>query len=42
VFDGVKVSLDSSWKRENLRVVAFVQERRSLRIIGAAQTPIPQ
>ena len=42
VFDGVKVSLDFNWKRENLRVVAFVQERRSLRIIGAAQAPIPQ
>ena len=39
-FAGVKVSLDSGWKRENLRVVAFVQERRSLRIIGAAQVSL--
>jgi hypothetical protein len=42
VFAGVKVSLDSGWKRENLRVVAFVQERRSLRILGAVQAPIPE
>ena len=40
VFPSVKVSLDSDWKRENLRIVAFVQERHSLRIIGAAQTPL--
>ena len=40
VFSSVKVSLDSGWKRENLRVVAFVQERHSLRIIGAAQTAL--
>lgn len=40
VFSSVKISLDSDWKRENLRFVAFVQERRSLRIIGATQTPL--
>ena len=40
VFSSVKVSLDSGWKRENLRIVAFVQERHSLRIIGAAQTAL--
>jgi hypothetical protein len=40
VFAGVKVSLDSGWKRENLRVVAFVQERHSLRIIGSAQASL--
>jgi len=32
-----KVSLDSSWKRENLHAVAFIQERRRMHILGAAQ-----
>jgi hypothetical protein len=40
VFSNIKVSLDSGWKRENLRIVALVQERHSLRIIGAAQTAL--
>jgi hypothetical protein len=31
-----EVKLDSAWKRNNLRVVALVQERRSHRILGAA------
>lgn len=35
-----KLSLDSSWKRENLHAVAFVQERRHLRILGASQIPL--
>jgi len=30
------VKLDSGWKRKNLRAVAFVQEKRSRRILGAA------
>lgn len=35
-----KVSFDSSWKRENLHAVAFLQERRKLHILGAAQSPL--
>jgi hypothetical protein len=35
-----KVSFDASWKRENLHAVAFVQERRKLHILGAAQIPL--
>jgi hypothetical protein len=30
--------LDSAWKRNNLRIVAFVQERRSHHILGATVT----
>jgi hypothetical protein len=30
------LKLDSAWNRKNLRVVAFVQERRSRHILGAA------
>jgi hypothetical protein len=30
-----KVKLERSWKRENVRVVIFVQEQRSRRILGA-------
>ena len=30
-----KVKLDRSWKRENVRVVIFVQEQKSKRILGA-------
>jgi hypothetical protein len=30
------LKLDKSWKRDNLKVVAFVQERSSYRILGAA------
>lgn len=33
------VPVNSSWKRENLRVVIFVQERKSRRILGAAVAP---
>lgn len=31
-----QIKLRPSWKRENLRLVAFVQERKNSRIIGAA------
>ena len=32
--------LDKSWKREYLRAVVFIQERKSLRILGAAALPL--
>jgi hypothetical protein len=32
-----KVKFESSWKRENLRIVAFVQERKSRHVLGAAE-----
>lgn len=35
-----KVALDSSWRRENLHAVAFLQERRHLHILGASQIPL--
>lgn len=31
------VKIDSKWNRENLRAIAFVQEKRSRHILGAAQ-----
>jgi hypothetical protein len=34
------VALDKSWKRENISLVVFLQERPSLRIFGAAQIAI--
>jgi len=34
------VRLNSSWKRQNLRVVAFVQEQKSRQILGAATARI--
>jgi hypothetical protein len=34
------VHLDSSWKRQNLRVVVFVQGQKSRQILGAATVPI--
>lgn len=37
------VHLDSSWKTQNLRTVIFVQEKKSRRILAAAETtPNPQ
>lgn len=33
------VKIDSGWKRKNLRAVAFVQEKRSHHILGAAAIP---
>lgn len=34
------ISLKKEWKPENLQAVAFVQEKKSLRILGAAEIPI--
>jgi hypothetical protein len=34
--DESDLKLDSAWKRNNLRIVAFVQEKRSHHILGAA------
>jgi hypothetical protein len=34
------VKVNADWKRENLSVVVFVQEKKSLRIIGAASAPL--
>jgi hypothetical protein len=34
--------LDSAWKRQNLRIVVFVQARKSRQIVGAAAAPIEQ
>jgi hypothetical protein len=31
-----QVKLKSNWKRENLRIVVFIQERKTLHILGAA------
>ena len=31
------VKLDSKWKRENLRAIVFVQEKKSRRVLGAAE-----
>jgi hypothetical protein len=36
------VPLRAGWKRENLRAVAFVQEKKSRRIVGAAEIPLRQ
>lgn len=34
------LALRGGWKRENLRAVAFVQEKKSKRILGAAEIPL--
>jgi hypothetical protein len=36
------VRLDSSWKRQNVRVVVFVQEQKSRQILGAATARVEQ
>src|SRR5260370_21635046 len=36
------VSLQKEWKRENLRAVVFVQEKKSRRILGAAEIRLGQ
>jgi hypothetical protein len=38
----VTVGLDSSWNRQNLRAVVFVQEKKSRQILGAAAARIEQ
>jgi hypothetical protein len=37
----LSVTLERTWKRQNLRAVAFVQEKKSRQILGAAATRIP-
>jgi hypothetical protein len=37
-----QVTLDPSWKRENLRFVTFLQERKTLHILGAAASTSPR
>ena len=34
------IPIRNEWKRDNLKAVAFVQERNSLRILGAAEIPL--
>jgi hypothetical protein len=36
------IKLDPSWKRADVRVVAFVQDKHSLRILGAASEKLPE
>jgi len=36
------VHLDSSWKRQNLHIVVFVQAQKSSQILGAAVAPVGQ
>lgn len=35
-----RVKFKSEWKRQNLQVVVFVQEKKSMRILGAASVPV--
>lgn len=34
--EDITISIDSKWKRENLRAVVFLQEKKTRRILGAA------
>jgi hypothetical protein len=36
----VNVALQSDWKRENLKAVVFVQGKKGLQIVGAAEAPV--
>jgi hypothetical protein len=36
----VQVTIDPGWKKENLSVVAFLAEKSTRKIIGAAATPL--
>jgi hypothetical protein len=38
----LSMALDPAWKRQNLRAVVFVQEKKSRQILGAAATRIDQ
>jgi len=38
VYGRIRFEMDSAWKRSNLRIVAFVQEKRPRHILGAAAT----
>jgi hypothetical protein len=39
-YSGVQtVEIDPGWKRQNLRFVVFVQEKKTLRVLGAAAIP---
>lgn len=38
--DEASVSIRPEWKRENLKAVLFVQEKKSWRILGAAEIPL--
>jgi hypothetical protein len=41
-FSGETIAkLDSNWKRENIRVAVFVQEKKSRRVLAAASASIP-
>jgi hypothetical protein len=35
-----QIKLKSAWKKENLRIVVFVQERKTWRIVGVASTKV--
>ena len=37
---GAAIPIRNEWKRENLKAVAFVQEKNSMRILGAAEIPL--
>jgi len=37
-----ELSLDPAWRREQLKIVAFVQERRGRTVLGAASTSVPR
>jgi hypothetical protein len=37
----VEVKIDGSWRRENLRAVAFVQRAKTLEILGAGSVGLP-
>jgi hypothetical protein len=40
-FEGsTRVKFNREWKRENLQVAVFIQEKKSMRILGAASFPI--
>ncbi len=38
---GMRVPIRADWRRANLKIVAFVQEQRSRRIVAAAWRPVP-